>query len=191
MASISTDSAGNRTIQFVGIDRKRRSLRLGRVSMKAAEKFRDRVEDLNSARLFHSAPPEYVASWAKKIGDNLHAKLAAVGLVEPREGTRTTLGAFLRDYIDRRTDVKPNTRRHLQQSQKYLIDTFGDALPLRSITRADADGFAARMRSEGNRKTGGKGKYAETTVARVIKHARQFFTAAVGGNLVEFNPFAK
>ena len=46
LASLSTDGTGNRTIQFVGPDGKRRNIRLGKVNKKAAEGGRLKVEHL-------------------------------------------------------------------------------------------------------------------------------------------------
>jgi hypothetical protein len=46
MASISTDPSGNRTVQFVAPDGKRRSVLLGKVPMTTAEEVRRRVEYL-------------------------------------------------------------------------------------------------------------------------------------------------
>jgi hypothetical protein len=48
MASISRDPNGNRTVQFVGTDKKRRSVRLGKASQKAAEHVQRIVEHLGS-----------------------------------------------------------------------------------------------------------------------------------------------
>ena len=49
MASISTDSRGNRRILFVGRDRKRRCVRLGKLPMNAAETICSKVVTLNGA----------------------------------------------------------------------------------------------------------------------------------------------
>ena len=49
MASISKQPNGKKTVQFVGADGKRRSIRLGKVSVRDAEKFKSRVEDLLAA----------------------------------------------------------------------------------------------------------------------------------------------
>ncbi len=49
MASIATDPNGNRRILFKAKDRKRRTVRLGKVSRKAAEAVARKIESLNSA----------------------------------------------------------------------------------------------------------------------------------------------
>jgi len=114
------------------------------------------------------------------IDAKLARKLARVGLTGPRLEAGK-LGSFLREYIDKRTDVRPNTKRNLEQSRRYLGEHFGEGRAVRSITAADADGFGFAM----------KAKYAEATAARVIKHARQFFTFARRGGMVEADPFAE
>jgi integrase len=180
MASISTDPAGNRTIQFIGSDRKRRSIRLGKVRrMKNVETICDRVEELVAARLSGKSPKPSVVEWLDEITDDLHTKLAAVGLVERRGGASDTLGNFLDQYIAIRRDVRPNTLRNMKQSRGYLVNHFGTNRKLGNITGGDADAFGHAMHA----------KYAEATSARVIKHARQFFKAAVRSKLLRVNPF--
>ena len=51
MASISTDPNGLRLIQFVAGDGKRKSIRLGRVTQKQADKVLTKVEALNAAAI--------------------------------------------------------------------------------------------------------------------------------------------
>ena len=85
MASISTAANGTRTIQFVGKDGKRRSVRLGKVPMKTAEEVCRRVEYLQAASISGTAPDADTVKWLASVGDALHARLAAAGLVEPRE----------------------------------------------------------------------------------------------------------
>jgi integrase len=182
MASISSDPNGNRTLQFVAGDGKRRSIRLGKIPKKAADAIKVRVEYLNAAAIGMTPLDAETAAWVAKIGDDFHAKLAAVGLVPSRTPpVVATLATFCDGYIASRTDVKPNTKRNLNQSRKYLTGFFGDGRELRTISQADADRFGFHM----------KGKFAEATAARVIKHARQFFTAALRADLVAADPFRK
>jgi hypothetical protein len=51
MASISRDKNGNRTIQFVAGDRKRRSIRLGKLPLRAVNEIKTKVEALNAASI--------------------------------------------------------------------------------------------------------------------------------------------
>ena len=81
MASIATDPRGNRCIQFTAADRKRRSIRLGKVPAKAAAVIRGKVETLNAAAIMQQAPDDDTARWVAGLDNKLYDKLAAVGLV--------------------------------------------------------------------------------------------------------------
>ena len=182
MASISTDKNGLRRILFVNGNSERKTIYLGKVTAKMANEIKLRVEALNSAKVSGQSLENETAAWVAKIGDELAGKLAAVGLIPERTPAETAkLSGFLDEYITSRSDVKPNTKRNLLQSRRYLVAFFGEGRDLRSIRQADADRFGFDM----------KGKYAEATAARVIKHASQFFTAANRAGLVEADPFAK
>ena len=177
MASISKSANGYRTIQFVGCDGKRRSIRLGKVSHKQAEAVKFRVEALNAALLAKCPLDGDTASWVAGIGDDLAAKLAAVGLIPERDST--VLGDFLAAYIDRRTDIKPRTRINLEACQTRLVEYFGGGRPLNSITPGDADAWLLWLRE----------RYANGTAGRTVKRAKQFFRSAVRSRLIVSNPF--
>ncbi len=177
MASISTDPNGNRTIQFIGADAKRRSIRLGKVTAKQANEVKLKVEALSAAKMSGMSLDNDAARWVASIGDDLAKKLAKVGLI-PERGT-ATLDGFIGDYVAKRTDLKWRTLNNLEQTRRHLVGFFGGDRPLREITAADADQWVIHMR----------GKYAEATAARGIKRARQYFNAARRGRLIAENPF--
>ena len=60
MASITNESGGRRTIQFVGSDGKRRSVRLGKVSKRTAEAINARMEDRNQSANEKNEPHQHV-----------------------------------------------------------------------------------------------------------------------------------
>jgi len=143
---------------------KRRSIRLGKVSQKTAEAVKVRIEHLAAAAETRHALDGETAQWVAELGDELAAKLARAGLVPERESA--TLGDFLQTYIDSRVDVKRGSRLNYRQTQESLLRVFGSKKPLRDITAADGDDFRLRLKAEG---------YAEATVRRRVKYARQFF----------------
>ena len=77
MASITRESGGRKTIQFIGPDRRRRSLRLGRASQRTAEAVKVKVEALVAAKHSGHVPDDETSRWAASLGDTLRAKLAA------------------------------------------------------------------------------------------------------------------
>jgi integrase len=177
MASITKGANGYRTIQFVAGDGKRRSIRLGKVSQKQAEGVKVRVEALNAALISKCPLDGDTASWVAGIGDDLAAKLAAVGLIPERAST--LLGEFLAAYITRRTDIKPRTRINLEACKARLVEFFGKDRSLKSITPGDADAWLLWLRE----------RYANGTAGRTVKRAKQFFRSAVRSRLIPSNPF--
>jgi integrase len=180
MASISTAANGLKTVQFVGADRRRRTVRLGKVPVKTAEEVCRRIQYLASAIAMDVATDPDTALWVSKISDKLHGRLAAVGLVGPRLRVTNTLKAFLDGYIAGRTDIKPRTKINLEACAARLIEYFTLGKSLANIKPGDADDFCAWLRT----------RYAQATAARTIKRAKQFFTAALRKGIVASNPFA-
>jgi hypothetical protein len=109
MASISKEPNGRRTIQFVGPDGKRRSIRLGKVSQRTADGIKVRVEALVEASSTGSSLTSDTAAWLTDRDQVMLDKLAAVGLVPKRSSA--TLGIFLDEYVASRIDTKPATRK--------------------------------------------------------------------------------
>jgi integrase len=179
MASISSSPDGHRTIQFVSADKRRRSIRLGKMPMRTAEEVKRRVEYLAAAVSSGTAVDNDTAKWLASIGSELHARLAAVGLVQPRLQSHATLGEFLGSYIDGRLDVKGGTRTCCGLSRNRLIAFFGADRAIQDITEGDADTWLVFLKT----------KYAPATVGRTVRHAQQFFRAAVRRKLIAENPF--
>jgi integrase len=177
VASISRSADGRFTIQFIDVDDKRKSVRLGSIPKRTAEAIKLRVEALLNAKITNTPVDRDTASWLTGIGADLADKLAAVGLIEERDCS--TLGDFTANYIRRRTDIKPRTRINLEQCRTRLVDFFGANRSLRSISSGDADSWLLWL----------KERYADGTTGRAIKRAKQFFRAAVRSRLIPSNPF--
>jgi integrase len=192
MASISKDKSGNRTVQFIGPDKKRRSVRLGKTGLADAKAIAEHVEHLASCWKHRKPPCKQTDTWvAGLLADSashwLYDRLAAVNLVPERErpedqaGELSRLGAFLAAYIDGRTDLKPPTVLSLNQAKGWLIEFFGEDKPLAEVTPADADDFRRWLDT----------KLGDNTVRRYCGRAKQFFRAAVRKRLIDrdANPF--
>ncbi len=182
MASISTSSEGLRTVQFVGLDGKRRSVRLGKVPKKVTDEVKRRVEYLVAAVGAGTAPDTDTTRWLASISNELHAKLAAVGLVSPRASSSDArLKEFIDDYIASWPDIKQSTRISLGVSAARLIKFFGADCPMANVKPGDADEFCASLRAN----------HAQATASRTITRARQFFRAALRKKLIGENPFVE
>ncbi len=180
MASITRTSNGHFAVQFVAPDRRRRTVRLGKVARRVAEEVRVRVEALAAAAASGLSVDRETAAWLAKIGDRLAARLAAVGLVPKRQARGAgKLGDFIDAYIARRTDAKPGTLSNLRMFGDRLIAFFGRDKDLADVKRSDADDWLLFLKRE----------YAPATVGRTVKGARQLFKAACRAELVARNPF--
>jgi len=180
MASISRAKNGHRAIQFIGSDSHRKTIRLGKVSVRQAESIKVRVEDLAAAAITGHAPDSETARWVQRLDSALHDKLSRVRLVPER--AKAVLGEFLDRYFQKRIDVKPATKTVWRQTRRNLIEHFGADKPLRQITRADADEWRLSLIAQ---------DLADSTIGKRCKFAKQFLADAVKQELIESNPFAE
>ena len=113
MASIGNDANGHHRILFVAPDGKRKTVRLGKCSVKIAEAIKHRIENLLSSLISNREPSREDAIWLEGIGADLRGKLEAVGLIEPLEPLvidLTSLDEHVADFIQRvGANRKPGT----------------------------------------------------------------------------------
>jgi len=179
MASLIRDKNGRKRIQFVAPDGRRKTIRLGRATVRQAEAFKGRVEQLALAATGATGVvDDDTIRWLAQLDDTMYNKLAAVGLVAERKSVK--IGAFLDDYISGRHDVKAATTIVYGHTRRNLIDFFGADKPLRDITPGDADLWRLSLIKQG---------LAENTLRRRCGIAKQFFKAAVRQKLISSNPF--
>ena len=194
MASISRDTNGTKRLQFIDGDGDRRTVRLGRASVKAAESFRLRVEALLATRQLHQSPDAELCEWLHELPERMHQRLARVGLVESRtKAAVVTLGMLL-DRFDAAAVVKPSTRATYKQSLDSLREHLKAEIPLMSITPAHADAWRKSIAEpvkwiddDGKETTT---RLATATVANRVCVARAVFKRAVRWGLIQSNPFA-
>jgi integrase len=184
MASISTDKNGSRLIQFVGTDKRRRSIRLGKIDLRAARDVAERIEALNVANIAGLPMARDLAEWLTRITDWLYAKLEAVGLVPARASASPvpTLGKFVMDFLAKRDGASDGTLLSIRTAANRLTAHFGDDAPLDSITPGQADDWLVWMTLEK--------KYAPPTISRTVKHAKRIFRSAERLKIIASNPFA-
>jgi integrase len=179
MASISTDKNSNRRILFCDpSDGKRKTVYLGSIPVKAANEFKVKAEALIGCKASGSTPDAVIVAWVNALGDDMHAKLAGVGLVSGRDAKRTTFKDFLDDMRER--CAKESTRIAMRTGHQRILAYFGESKPLADVTRADADDFRAWLRAK---------EYAGGTVARTLKYAKAAFRRAVRTKMLSENPF--
>lgn len=182
MASIGKDKNGRKRILFFAADKKRKSIRLGKMPQKAAETIKTKVEYLVSSTITGHPWDNETARWVAGLNEQLADKLAKAGLIPKRlkEVPINALGAFIDAYIEGRANLKPNTKRNYEVTKSHLTDYFGQDRLLRDISPGDADDWQESLRK----------KLSGTTVSREVKRAKQFSRAAVRKRLISENPFA-
>ncbi len=183
MASVVTETGGRRLIQLSPSEHSGRpKIRLGKVTKREAESVRVHVENLLRAKRTGSPIPPSTADWLANVPESLRKRMDRVGISEQKERRHCpTLGAWLRSYIEGRTDVKARTRMNMEQAEKSLLQFFTHTIRLDEITAGDAEDFRIYLKARG---------LAEGTINRRCKRAKQFFTAAVRKELLEKSPFA-
>ena len=194
MASISTDSSGNRRLVFKGLDNKRRAVYLGSMSARGADDLKRLVEGILEAADVGADLSPTLAKRLDDLSDDVHGKLVAVGLVNPRlkrGAARVTVAEHAKAYLDRRTDIKPASRLVLAHAVRNLVEYFGETT-LADVTSADADDFSrwlatdARVRGESSRKPKG---LSPATLGKRLSWAATIWRDAVRRELVNRNPF--
>jgi integrase len=179
MACIGHDAGGRRRILFVAPDGKRRTMRLGKVTQRAAEAIKTKVEALVVSVGTGSPLDDEVARWVASRDTMMADKLAAVGLIPKRH--RAKLEAFLTDYLDSRVDVKKSTATVYGHTKRCLVAYFGGEKPLHEITAGDGDRWRLWLAVHE--------KLAENTVRRRCGIAKHFFKAALRHRWIAENPF--
>jgi integrase len=180
MASITNDPNGRKRIQFVDGEGIRKSIRLGKATVKQAEAFKVKVESLIGGMITGSTDDE-TSRWLAGLDDRTYSKLTAVGLAKSRNGERAMLAAFIDLYIQGRSDIKPRTLINVKQVRRLLVGCFGEKCNLRAIGPSEAEDFRLYMLKAG---------LGENTIRRHIGRARQLFKAAIRRGMVRgANPF--
>ena len=181
MASLCKDANGTKRILFFtkGINSERHTIRLGRVSIKAAESFRIRVERLVEAHELRTPIDSETASWAGGLPDPTYAKLVKAGLVAKRESKADTLAGLV-DRFTQQADVKPATLAAYRQTTGSMLDYFGGDTLVSKLTESDADEWRQSLVES---------KLAPATVAKRCHVAKNILSKAVRWGMIDRSPF--
>lgn len=186
MASLCNDKGGGKRILFVDGGGVRRTIRLGKMTQKAAQGVRTHVEAILASRLAGQPLERSTALWLGEIADTLHGKLERVGLVAPRRAVRgedaRTVAVLVAEFAKARTDLKSSTARQVAQAAKHMVKFFGASRDICSVTPEDALAFYRAMIAEG---------HAQNTARRRAGRAKEMFRFAIRKKWLAENPFAE
>jgi len=180
VASVIRDPGGRKRIQFVAGDGSRRTIRLGKIERRHAEAIRIKVELLQSAAAMNQPLDRPTSEWVASIDDALHAKLASVGLVKPRLGR--SLSAWLSTFMESRADLKPESRRKLEQTRSKLLEHFGEHRQLHEITSEAAVAWRDSLKAKG---------LSVAAVKTHVGNAKTIFAEAVRREILPQSPFVE
>lgn len=166
---------------------KRLTFPLGSLSTQQAKDIQGDNERLARARRSNAVIDPSTAAWLAGVDEEFHARLAKHGLCVARQQAEPAqkvggikLAEFIDSYLASRKDIKPTSRRKLQNSRDRRVTHFGAECPIRNITPGDADDRRqALVNSE----------LAEATISKAVKHAKQFFRLAHRKGVINANPF--
>jgi integrase len=180
MASLIKESKGSMRIDVVCPDSVRRKIRLGKPSKQDAETFKRFIERIVRARRIGEPPDEATTRWLQTLPDNIHAKIAAVGLVRDREICQ--LGPWLEGCMKAKLDgLKPESARKLRQTISKLVSHFGERRDLRQITPDDAQAWRQMLVDQ---------RLSNAAVKTHAGNAKTFFNEAVRRKMIPESPFA-
>lgn len=181
MASLVNDPNGTRRIQFLSSDRKRKTIRLGKISRKDAESIRRHVEMILAAQLSGQPLPRETAVWLDAIGDLLAEKLEAVGLIE-RDEKIPTVREFTERWLAEKAaeGIAKGTIRMQRLAASVMVELFGGRI-ISKITHADSERFFSRI---ANLKASTKNLRLSHAKAILRSAARQFGFSPPWDNIV-------
>lgn len=145
MASVSRDNNGRTRIQFATGDGRRRTIHLGKTPKKAAESFKLKVEAIIASQRMGTPVDAETASWLGSLPDDMHDKLARVGLVVARSKTvAVTLGELLDRFLKAQS-TKEATRVRQAQAVRTLVIFFGAGSDPCKITLEQAEAWRSGL----------------------------------------------
>ena len=112
MASLNKPNKGQEgelRVQFIGKDKKRHTIRIGKQNDRNAARLRDRIEALVTSVKTGAVLDDHTQQWLIAIGDTpLAEKLERAGLIKKQ--LKLTLEAFIDDYMAfKEQKLKPTT----------------------------------------------------------------------------------
>ena len=181
MASISTNKKnGTKRVLFTDEQCKRRTIQLGKVTAKAAESFKLRVEALDASKRMGVPLDGELSVWLRDLSETMHGRLAKVGLVQSRINAAVVTLEMLLKRFEANGIVKASTRRTYQQTLQSLLNHFGGDIAINTLTVANADEW---------RKAISESSLATATVSKRVRVAKAIFRKAVKWDLLLRNPF--
>jgi integrase len=182
MASLANDPGGTRRI-LVMVDGQRKTVRLGKMPKKKAERALQHIEELVACRIDGSAPHDEASRWLAGLADVIRERLVKAGLASPRQGVRSlTVGQLIKQYETQKfSGYKPGTIQVHDRAFASMREHLGADTPIAEVTAGDAEGFRDSMLNDDG--------LAEATVRKRCAIASKLFRYAIKHRLIDRDPF--
>lgn len=189
MASLANDPGGLRRIQFTDGDGKRKTVRLGKIPKRQAERIVGHVEWLVASQIDGTAPPEETTRWLAGVKEPLRGRLERVGLAQPAEQPEEalTIGKAIEQFKDRPKwrALKPNSVRGYNYGLDRLVAEFGANTPVADVSETMAEDWHGKL-MEPKPEGGGLSRASANKAADV---ASMLFRYAMKCREIDRNPF--
>ncbi len=174
MASITQLQNGLKCIDYYDGAGERKSVRLGKMSMRDAEKVRTKIEELSGAKINGTTLDTEVVTWLANRPPKVYDKLVRAGLVQ-QCANAVTLESFIDDYVAKQF-VKSSSKEAWKQGKRALVEFFGPEKPLAEVTPGLVDEFKSNLQNSTIRRGKHKGKKVSSTTAQIAWISpRRFF----------------
>jgi integrase len=183
MASVTNRPNGHRWIQFT-FQKKKKTIRLGKVDPGMADSMKKRIEDLITCAEHDEPRPVELQRWLSTISETVHEKLVATGLVDAR--TLRTLDELMAAWI-KSCQWSESTHQMIEPFVENMRTYFGGSSRITSITDESATEFRKWLLANG---ASNGGRLAKATVSRRVRWARQLFLFAESRKAIIDNPFS-
>ncbi|QQE10035.1 site-specific integrase [Planctomycetota bacterium] len=192
MSSISTSKAtGKKTLQFSIDGIRRKSLRLGNITMRQARQVQAFVDDLVSSVKTGTSPTDKTTQWLSDVSDDIYSRLVKAELCKPKgDQNEATLEVLCERFIEnKKGSVKPATLPTYRRAVNHLYAYFTRSKSVNDITQADALDFQSHIRLK--KATGRDEPLSDATCRKCCSLARQIFAYGEYAGWVQQNPFAQ
>lgn len=168
-------------VLFVDDRGRRRTVYLGKMDAGTARTVFGHVDHLCTAAVTGTPPHRGTMIWLSQLSNKLHGRIAAAGLVEPREPESQTTVGDLVDRFANAANVSEVTLDSYRQTTGSLIGFFGADTEISALTAEDAALWCRALADDG---------YAKATQSKRTKVAKRVFQQAEDWGLIEASPFA-
>ena len=176
------DPNGLKRVTCKGPDGKRVAVRLGKASLDTAEQFDRQLNALSLAVRTSTAIPHRTAEWLAALSDEYHDRISRLGLTAPRiKREAVALGVMLDAFVDNLRKRTGTSQSYHDRVRRTLLEMFGADTDPASITPEDAERWRAKMADD---------EYAQATISKDVKVARQAWRWAIRMGYATENPFA-